>query len=193
MPDRSKSKTVTTYVAFLRAINVGGNNMVSMADLRASFEALGFTDVSSYINSGNILFRAKEKDARKLEKKIDRMMESEHDIPARTVVRSHAEMAELVRTIDRTWRKPSADWRYNVAFLRHEVDGEDVLAGIDAQPGVEEVVYCPGTLLWSASVKDIKRTSMDKLSRLPINRDMTVRNLNTTRKMLALMDAMEKE
>ena len=57
---------MTTYVALLRGINVGGNNMVSMADLRTSFAGLGFSDVASYINSGNVLFRAKSKDPRAL-------------------------------------------------------------------------------------------------------------------------------
>lgn len=179
---------MTTYVAFLRGINVGGRNMVSMDALRASFAALGFADVSSYINSGNLLFRAKERDPRTLERRIDRMLESEHGIPARTVVRSHAQMAELIRTIDRTWKKRSPDWRYNVAFLRHDVDNAEAHAGLDTAPGIEEIVYCPGALLWSASVKDIKRTTMDRLSRLPINREITVRNLNTTRKVLALME-----
>jgi len=45
------------YVALLRGINVGGNNMISMKSLKASFDELGFQDVATYINSGNILFK----------------------------------------------------------------------------------------------------------------------------------------
>jgi uncharacterized protein (DUF1697 family) len=44
------------YVAFLRGINVGGNNIIKMADLKAAFEKQGFTNVTTYINSGNVLF-----------------------------------------------------------------------------------------------------------------------------------------
>jgi uncharacterized protein (DUF1697 family) len=62
----------TIFVALLRGINVGGNNMIRMSSLKASFEGMSFKDVSTYINSGNIIFRAKEGDARKLERNIER-------------------------------------------------------------------------------------------------------------------------
>jgi len=52
---------------------------------------------------------------------------------------------------------------------------------------VEEVVYRPGTLLWSAHVSNINRTNMIKLSSRKIYKDMTIRNLNTTRKLCELM------
>jgi len=57
------------FVALLRGVNVGGNNMISMSALKKSFESLGFTDVLTYINSGNLIFRTKEADARKLDRK----------------------------------------------------------------------------------------------------------------------------
>ncbi|MBK8304125.1 MAG: DUF1697 domain-containing protein [Chloracidobacterium sp.] len=49
------------YVALLRGINVGGNNMIKMETLRATFESLGFENVKSYINSGNLAFDAVKK------------------------------------------------------------------------------------------------------------------------------------
>lgn len=50
-----------THIAILRGINVGGNNLIKMPALKAHFECLGFTDVSSYLQSGNVLFTAKSK------------------------------------------------------------------------------------------------------------------------------------
>ncbi len=69
--------SATVFVALLRGVNVGGNNIISMKSLKTSFEQLGFSDVSTYINSGNILFKAKERDARKLETKIEAMLSRE--------------------------------------------------------------------------------------------------------------------
>ena len=68
------------FVALLRGVNVGGNNMISMKALKQSFETLGFTHVSTYINSGNIIFHAKETDARKLEQKIERLLVKEYQL-----------------------------------------------------------------------------------------------------------------
>ena len=53
---------MTRYIALLRGINVGGKNIIKMADLKAAFERQGFGNVVTYINSGNILFDSKDDD-----------------------------------------------------------------------------------------------------------------------------------
>lgn len=187
MTDGSAARSV--YVALLRAVNVGGNNIVSMKALKASFERLGLSDVQTYINSGNVLFRAKDTDARTIEDRIDRMLVSEHGLKGKTVVRNLAEMHRLVRTIDKEW-KPDPEWRYNVIFLRHTLDPKTVAAGLELKADIEHIVCCPGTLLWSARTNSLSRTTMVKLSSRPIYQEMTVRGVNTTKKILALMEQM---
>jgi uncharacterized protein (DUF1697 family) len=184
------SRPTGIYVALLRGINVGGNNMVSMKDLKERFERLGFEDVTTYINSGNVMFRSTEGDPRRVEDKIDRMLAREFDLKGKTVVRSHAEMAKVVQSIAKAWPTSHPDSRYNVVFLRHEVDSKQVLAEFKPTPEIEHVVYCPGTLLWSARVDGLPPGAWEKLSRRPLFKDTTVRNLNTTRKVFALMERM---
>jgi len=176
----------TIFVALLRAVNVGGNNMISMSSLKKSFETTGFTDVVTYINSGNIIFKTKETDARKLESKIEQMLSSEYQLGSKVVVRSLAEMEKLVQSLPRTWTGDSG-WRYNVIFLRHTIDSEKILAEFEVKKDIEEVVYRPGALLWSAEVNELTRTNMQKLSSRKMFQDMTIRNLNTTRKLYELM------
>jgi uncharacterized protein (DUF1697 family) len=57
------------YIALLRGINVGGNNKISMPELRAAFEKEGYTSVTTYINSGNVLFMSDAADASVLREK----------------------------------------------------------------------------------------------------------------------------
>jgi uncharacterized protein (DUF1697 family) len=178
-----------TFVALLRGVNVGGNNMISMASLKADFQKAGFKQVSSYINSGNLLFQAAESDPRKLERKIEAMLSKKYQLASKVVVRSLPEMATLVQNLPRHWNDDKA-WRYNVIFLRHTIDSEDILTALGFKPDVEQVVYRPGTLLWSAKVTDVTRTTMVKLSSKKIFQDMTVRNVNTTRKLYLLMKGM---
>ena len=177
------------YVALLRGINVGGNNMVSMKALKDSFERMGFDDVRTYINSGNVLFTTTESDARTIEDRIDRMLAKDYKLAGKTVVRSRAEMARLVKTIAKTWTIDGRS-RYHVIFLRHTIDSRKVLDLLTTTPEIEQVVYCPGTLLWSARVDSLTRSAMVKLSSKPIYQEMTVRNVNTTRKVFELMEAM---
>jgi uncharacterized protein (DUF1697 family) len=186
--DLKKGSTLSlnVFVALLRGVNVGGNNMISMSALKKSFEAMGFPHVSTYINSGNILFTTKENDARKLEKKIEKMLAKDYQLDSRVVIRSLSEMEKLVASLPRNWTGDTG-WRYNVIFLRHTIDSEKILDELVVKKDIEEVVYRPGTLLWSAQVSELTRTNMLKLSSRKIYLDMTIRNLNTTRKLCELM------
>jgi uncharacterized protein (DUF1697 family) len=180
-----------TFVALLRGVNVGGKNMISMTALKASFAKLGFREVTTYINSGNILFKTNERDPRKLETKIERLLSKEYQLGCRVVVRSVSEMANLVESLPKSWNG-DARWRYNVIFLRHSIDSEQLLRGFAPKPDIEEVVYRPGALLWSAKVTDLTRSVMLKLATRKIYQDMTVRNLNTTKKLYELMRRMSE-
>jgi uncharacterized protein (DUF1697 family) len=184
IPTEEKSR-VKVYVALLRGVNVGGNNIISMRELKERFEGIGFTQVSTYINSGNVIFVSKDTDARKLETKIERMLNKDFQLGSKVVVRSLAEMAQLVESLPSNWNDDS--WRYNVMFLRHTIDSEKILDELIAKGDHEQIAYRPGTVLWSAKASEINRTNMQKLSSRKIFQDMTVRNLNTTKKLHELM------
>jgi len=79
-----------------------------------------------------------------------------------------------------------------VMYLRHSIDSEKVLDLLEPKKDIEQVVYCPGTLLWSVRVSEVTRTSMNKLPGRKIFQDMTVRNLNTTKKLYELMKKMSQ-
>jgi len=183
---RMGKSTSNVFVALLRGVNVGGNNMISMSALKKSFEALGFNDVVTYINSGNIIFKSKEADARKLEGKIEKMLSKEYQLDSRVVLRSLSEMKKIVESLPENWAT-DRDWRYNVIFLRHTIDSKDILRELELKKDIEEVVYCPGALFWSAQISELTRTNMLKLSSRKMYLDMTIRNQNTTRKLYELM------
>ena len=172
-------------MALLRGVNVGGNNIISMRELKERFEGIGFTQVATYINSGNVIFTSKETDARKLEMKIERMLSKDFQLGSKVVVRSLMEMAQLVESVPSSWNDDS--WRYNVIFLRHTIDSEKILDELIAKGDHEQISYRPGTVLWSVKATEINRTNMQKLSSRKIFQDMTVRNLNTTKKLHELM------
>src|ERR1044072_5753595 len=180
------------FVALLRGVNVGGNNMISMSALKKSFEALGFNDVGTYINSGNIIFKSKEADARKLESKIEKMLSKEYQLDSRVVLRSLPEMEKIVQILPKNWTA-DRDWRYNVIFLRHTIDSEDILRELELKKDIEEVVYCPGALLWSAQISELTQTNMLNLWSRKMYQDMTIRNQNTTRKLYEWMKKVEPQ
>ena len=182
-----KSKSpLNVFVALLRGVNVGGKNMINMKSLKESFEKLGFAQVSTYINSGNIIFKTKEADARKLEQKIEQMLEREYQLGSKVVLRSLAEMETLVQSLPKNWASDSA-WRYNVVYLRHTIDSEKILDELEVRKDIEEVFYRPGTLLWASEMSALKGTEGLQFSSRKMGQEITVRNTNTTRKLCDLM------
>src|SRR5690242_18769710 len=95
------------FAALLRAVNVGGNNITHMRELKESFELNGFTNVSTYINSGNVIFSSKETDQRKLEKKVEQLLVKDFNVDSKVVVRSLPELEQLVQSLPASWTSDS--------------------------------------------------------------------------------------
>lgn len=85
------------YVALLRGINVGGNTMIKMTELKVVFEALGFKDVVTYINSGNLAFDMKKSVEKTLVAKIEKAIEKEFEKKIPVMVRERAEIGKILK------------------------------------------------------------------------------------------------
>jgi uncharacterized protein (DUF1697 family) len=84
------------YLAFLRGINVGGNRKVPMGDLQKLFFELGFTDVKTLLNSGNVLFASDEPDSSVLKKKIETKLENIFGWNIDVIIRSQKDIQDIV-------------------------------------------------------------------------------------------------
>jgi uncharacterized protein (DUF1697 family) len=178
-----------TYLALLRGINVGGNNIIPMARLVESFTGLGHVNVKTLIASGNVVFQATKTDLRKLEQTIEQRLTADFAYDAKVVVKSHAEMAAIIDGLPKGWQRPSAAHRYYVIFLRHGVDRPGLVDELEPKAGVEVLTYRPGVLFWQAKISALTRSNVARLTQRKIYADVTIRNLNTTKKLAALMAA----
>ncbi|MDX8478765.1 DUF1697 domain-containing protein [Mesorhizobium sp. VK24D] len=84
------------FVALFSGINVGGNRIVKMAELKSFFEGLGFTDVATYVQSGNVVFRAKKGDATALTSELEAAFEKKWGFNSRVMVRDAGWLERLV-------------------------------------------------------------------------------------------------
>ncbi|HRO72765.1 MAG TPA: DUF1697 domain-containing protein, partial [Saprospiraceae bacterium] len=80
-------KSEQIYVALFRGINVGGNNKVEMKKLKTTFETLGFKDIATYINSGNVVFKSKPKAASALSSTIEDAVRRDFDLDLKILVK----------------------------------------------------------------------------------------------------------
>ena len=183
-------KKPDTYIAFLRGINVGGNCLIKMSDLKACFERLGFQNVRTHIASGNVVFRAPKADTQKIEKEIEEALGKKYKFRPKVVVLNFKQMESISKHIPKSWGR-GAERRYNVLFLKKSIDSKKILTGLHPKEKIEKVIYYPGVLYWSALTSDLTRTSMVKLSSQEIYQELTVRNLNTTKKVFEIMKEMD--
>jgi uncharacterized protein (DUF1697 family) len=91
------AKQSTVFVALFSGINVGGNRIVKMAELKGFFEGLGFTDVATYVQSGNVVFRAKKGDAAALTQQLEAAFEKKWGFNSRIMVRDARWFERLVK------------------------------------------------------------------------------------------------
>ena len=173
------------YVALLRGINVGGRTLVKMADLKACFEELGSTRVSTYIASGNVLFDSDE-DAAELVTTIEAAIEQRFALPVKVVVLDQKAYARIVKAVPKAWIGDGA-LRANVAFVRRGTDARQVVRELEPDPAIEEVKAVDGAILWATRRDALNRSVMRKLIGGAAYRELTVRNLNTTLKLHELL------
>ena len=174
------------YVALLRGINVGGNNIIKMEQLKACFEASRFQQVMTYIQSGNVLFVSDEENGAKLTSTIEDMLSQTFNYPARIVLRSYAELQRVVLDVPEDW-KNRTDLRCNIAFIKEPVTASEAFQEVHPKEGIDSVAIGEGVLYLTTLLSGLTKSALAKLPSKKIYQDMTIRNYNTTQKLLALI------
>jgi uncharacterized protein (DUF1697 family) len=178
----------TQYLALLRGINVGGNNIIKMADLKACFESMGLSDVLTYIQSGNVLFKSAEKDKAKLTKIIEAGLSERFRYEARLVVITHRQLKQTVEEAPRGFGKVPDKFRYDVIFLKEPLTSKEAMKSVSAREGVDNAYTGKDVLYFSRLISRAAQSHLTRIIGLPVYQSMTIRNWNTTTKLLSLME-----
>lgn len=176
------------YLALLRGINVGGKNIIKMVDLKACFESLGLLNVVTYIQSGNVLFESGEKDKIKLTKDIEQGLSKAFKYEAKLVIISHKELREIVDEAPSRFGKDSATYRYDVIFLKEPLTSKEAIKSVNVKEGVDTADVGKRALYFSRLIAKASSSHLTRIIGLPIYQNMTIRNWNTTTKLLAMME-----
>jgi uncharacterized protein (DUF1697 family) len=173
---------MTSYVALLRGINVGGTNKVRMGDLRAMFAASGFPDAQTYIQSGNVVFSATAKEAALVDR-LEAVIEETFALQVPVVVRSRAQLAAVAAASPFAGAAPTA---VHVAFLSGRPIASAV-AALDPDRSPPDAFAVAGREIYLHYPNGSGRSKLtvDYLERV-LGTRATARNWNTVTKLLAL-------
>ena len=178
----------THYLALLRGINVGGNNIIKMADSKACFERMGFSNVTTYIQSGNVLFSSEEKNIETLIAQIEKALTKKFNYTSRVLVLSGDMLKEVVDEAPKEFGKNPDTYRYDVIFIKAPLTPPQAIKEIETKEGVDEVHRGTHALYFSRTISKAGQSYLPKVIKLPIYKSMSVRNWNTTTKLLSIME-----
>jgi uncharacterized protein (DUF1697 family) len=177
------------YVALLRGINVGGNNLIKMIELRSSFANMGFSDVVTYIQSGNVIFSSKQKNKTKLTALIEKALSEAFSYESKVVVVSGSEMEQVVAQAPKGFGKDPEQYRYDVLFVKQPLTTREALKEVPTAPGVDVVNAGDHALYFRRLVSKATQSKLNKLVQRPVYKNLTIRNWNTTIKLLQMVTA----
>ena len=179
---------MTTYLALLRGINVGGRNPVAMADLRAAFEDAGHRSVSTYIQTGNVLFDTDAPSA-SLEDELEAVLERRFGFPLVVVVRSHRQLRSVVTKAPDGFGSAPDTYHSDVIFLKGGLTSRRAMGVVQLREGVDRAWAGSGVLYFERLSARRTASRMSSIVGTPEYQRMTIRSWTTTTKLLALLDA----
>lgn len=159
-----------------------------MADLKSVFEDMGFENVKTYIQSGNVIFGSKEKDFIKLEKKIEKVLSEKFNYTSKVVIVSRDHLKSVIENAPKNFGKSPEEYRYDVLFLKCPLTAKDAIEKITPREGVDAAYTGEGVLYFSRLISKAGQSYLNKVVSLPVYKEMTIRNWNTTTKLWSLCE-----
>jgi uncharacterized protein (DUF1697 family) len=174
------------YIALLRGINVGGKGIVRMSSLKACVERAGMTNVTTYIQTGNVIFESSERSVSRLTTRTEDALAQMFGESVSVVVRSAAQFTAVMGGVPSSWRRGAHLRRY-IAFLHAPLTAAKALKFVAIREGVDIVTPGRGVLYMTTRLDALGKSRLTRLVGTPIYQAMTIRNYSTCMNMLALL------
>lgn len=175
------------YIALLRGINISGKNKISMPILKLGFEEIGFINVITYINSGNVIFFTESKNKNELITKIKNMISDKFKLNIPITVISIEELSDVLKNAPKWWGTEDKEIYDNTIFMIPPTKIEEVFKEVgEPKLEYEKVDSYGNVIFWSAFLKTFSKSRWSKIASLSINNNVTIRNANTVKKLLEL-------
>jgi uncharacterized protein (DUF1697 family) len=159
-----------------------------MNDLKRLFEEAGFSDVVTYIQSGNALFCDSEKDRAEVRSRITQKLFEELGADIGVALLTLPEMREVVEERPADFGERADEYRYYVIFLIDPLGPVDAAEEIETREGVDKLICGKRVLYHSTELARITKSRISRIAGSPVYKSLSIRNWNTTRKLYELME-----
>jgi uncharacterized protein (DUF1697 family) len=173
---------MTQYIAFLRAINVGGHT-VKMDALRQLFESLDLANVETFIASGNVVFETKTESAQLLEKKIETRLLKALGYDVAAFIRTEAELAAIAKYQPFRQTDLDAAVAFNIAFLKEPPADPSIQKLMSLRTDIDDLHIHGREVYWLGRKKQSESTFSNAVLEKTLGMKSTLRGINTIEKM----------
>lgn len=174
------------YVALLRGINVGKSVQIPMVTLKAHFEEIGIPRVTTYLNTGNVIFES-ENEGSILQRLIEDKLINIYGQRVPTLVKTALEISSISKSIPAEWGSNETEQTY-VAYLFKEVARSELVNELPVRKEFMTIFYAHESIVWNIKRENYNRSHITKIAEHPAYGFMTTRNVNTARKLAELCD-----
>lgn len=176
-------------VILLRGVNVGGKNKLPMADLRKCLEGLGFSDVSTYIASGNVTLKS-DKSPDEIRNKIEAALVKNFKLDSeliKVLVLTHQQLRAVIDSKPKGFGEHPEKYHSDAIFLIDLEVGE-AMSAFNPREGVDKVWPGCGVIYSQRLSAERTKSRLSKIMASPLYKSMTIRNWNTTTRLLAMLE-----
>lgn len=185
---RGRNQPVKRYIALLRGINVSGKNKISMSELKKGIAALGFTEVVTYLNSGNVIFSSTLNEKNTLSNKIKSMIKDRFGLDIPVFIILQQELENLLKNAPDWWGTDNEEIYDNLIFMMPPLSYKEFYDEIGTPKAeYEQVHHYKTVIFWSFSRKNYQKTNWwSKTANSNISDKITIRTANTVRKIKSM-------
>jgi uncharacterized protein (DUF1697 family) len=183
---------MNTYVILLRGINVGGKNIVPMAGLRKCLEEQGFSNISTYIASGNVILNS-DKRANEVKAQIEEVLPGNFKLDdglINVLVLPHNQLQAIIDNKPKGFGEQPEKYHSDAIFLMG-IDSAQVMPAFNPREGVDQIWAGNGVIYSQRLSSQRTKSRLSKIMGTPLYKSMTIRNWNTTTKLLEMLKKMD--
>lgn len=175
------------YIILLRGINISGKNKIAMEELKKELEK-EYTNVSTYLNSGNVILESNIQDKDRIKENIEKMIKRCFFLDVPVFIMQKEELEELLDNKPEWWGSDNKEIYDTIIFIIPPMTFKEVCSVLgEPKEGLERIQTYKNSIFWSYHLKDYRKTNWwSKTASTSISNSITIRTANTMKKILQI-------
>ena len=175
------------YIALLRGINVSGKNKISMNELKTELQKYKYQNISTYLNSGNIIFESDIDHKESIMQDIYKIIKNKFSLDIPVFIMTSSDLEDILKNAPEWWGTDNKEIYDHLIFIIPPATYDDVYSALGNPNEYEKIQEYQNNIFWSYRLKDYRKTNWwSKTASVDIRHSITIRSANTMKKILEI-------